>query len=106
MNPVIENYEFLSTLTAQMRMAATQGEWDRLVALEKQCSQRVVAMKAQDAATPLDEGMRLRKVALIRKMLADDAEIRNQTQPWMAQLQRLMQSAGQEQRLQQAYFGE
>ena len=106
MNPVIENYEFLSSLTAQMRVAATQGEWDHLVALEKQCSQRVQAMKAQDAATPLDEDTRLRKVALIRRMLADDAEIRNQTLPWMAQLQKLMQSAGQERRLQQAYFAE
>jgi len=106
MHPVIENYEFLSSLMGKMRMAATQGEWDHLVELEKQCSQRVQAMKAQDEVTPLDEDTRLRKVALIRSMLADDAEIRNQTQPWMAQLQKLMQSAGQERRLQQAYFGE
>ena len=106
MKPVIENYEFLSSLTAKMRVAATQGEWDHLVELEQHCSQRVQAMKAQDASTPLNEDMRLRKVALIRQMLADDAEIRNQTQPWMAQLQQLMQSTGQERRLQQAYFGE
>jgi len=106
MNPVIENYEFLSALTAKMREAATQGEWDHLVELEKQCSQRVQAIKAQDASTPINEEMRLRKVALIRQMLADDAEIRNQTQPWMAQLQQLIQSAGQERRLQQAYFAE
>lgn len=103
MNPVIENYEALSSLMGQMRVVATQGEWDRLVELESQCSRRVEAMKAMDAATPLDEDTRLRKVALIRKILADDKEIRNHTEPWMAQLQLLIQSAGQERRLQQAY---
>lgn len=106
MNPVIENYEFLSSITGQMRAAATQGAWDRLVELEKQCSQRVDAMKAQDTAAPVDESTRLRKVALIRKILADDAEIRNHTEQWMAQLQRIVQSTGQERRLREAYSGE
>lgn len=106
MNPVIENYESLSSIMGEMRAAATQGEWDRLVALEKQCSQRVEAMRVQDGAVQLDENTRLRKVALIRKILADDAEIRNRTEPWMVQLQRIMRSAGQGRRLQQAYSGE
>lgn len=86
-----------------MREAAVQGEWDRLVDLERQCSQRVESMKALDANTPLDENTRQRKVALIRKILADDAEVRNRTEPWMAQLQRIMQSARQEGRLLDAY---
>lgn len=103
MNPVVENYEVLSSIMGEMRVAATQGEWDRLVELESQCSRRVETMKAQDATTPIDENTRLLKVALIRKILADDKEIRNHTEPWMAQLQRLIQSAGQERLLQQAY---
>lgn len=105
MNPVIENYESLSSIMGQMREAATQGEWDHLVELEGQCSQRVEAMKTQDATTPLDENTRLRKAALIRKILADDKEIRNHAEPWMAQLQHLMQSAEHERRLHQAYSG-
>lgn len=103
MHPVIENYEQLSQLTAQMRVAATQGEWDRLVELEKQCRQRVESMKAQDASGPIDESTRLSKVALIRKILADDAEIRNQTEPWMGQVQHMLQSVRQERRVLDAY---
>jgi len=103
MNPVIENYEYLSSIMDQMRAAATQGEWDHLVELEGQCSQRVETMKTQNAATRIDESTRLRKVALIRKMLADDKEIRNHIEPRMAQLQHLIQSAGQERRLLRAY---
>ena len=103
---VIENYESLSTLTGQMRMAATRGEWDDLVELEKKCSQRVADMKVQDASTPIDEATRLRKVELIRKILADDAEIRNHTEAWMAQLQQIIQGTAQERRVRQAYSGE
>jgi len=102
MHPVIQNYEYLSSLTEQMRVAALQGEWDQLVELEKQCRARVAIMKVQDAAA-LDEATRLRKAELIRKILADDAEIRSLTEPWMAQLQRIMHSAQQESRLLDAY---
>lgn len=106
MNPVIENYEFLSSITAQMRVAATHGQWDQLVELEKQCSRHVEVMKTQDVGISTDENTRLRKMELIRKILEDDAEIRNHTEPWVAQLQRIMQSTGQERRLQQTYSSE
>jgi flagellar protein FliT len=105
MHPVIENYEYLSLLTAQMREAASQDKWDDLVELEKQCSLRVETMKALDASTPIDESTRLHKVALIRKILADDAEIRNRTEPWMAQLQRIIKGVVQERRLLETYSG-
>lgn len=105
MNPVIENYEYLSSLTGQMREAALHDKWDDLVELEKQCSQRVDSMKALDASAALDEDTRLRKVALIRKILADDAEIRNRVDPWMAQLQHTIQSTWQERRLHETYSG-
>ena len=85
-----------------MRYAAALGQLDQLVELEQQCSQHVTLMKQQDL-TPVDESIRLQKVALIKKILADDAAIRNQTLPWMAQLQRNMQSSRSEQRVNQAY---
>lgn len=100
---VITNYESLSAITSQMRHAAAQGEWDTLVELELQCSKQVAAMKPVDAATSLDEPTRQRKIQLIKKILADDADIRNRTEVWMAQLQHIMRSNRQEQRLQQAY---
>ena len=102
MNSVIENYQHLSEITQQMRNAAVLGEWDQLVELEQQCSQHVESMKQLDLV-PIDESIRLQKVALIHKILADDAAIRDKTLPWMAQLQRMMQSSRSEQRLKQAY---
>jgi flagellar protein FliT len=102
MDPVIEQYQHLSGITGKMREAATHGEWDKLIELEQQCNQHVSLMKKQNFAAP-DENTRLQKVALINKILADDAMIRDQTQPWMAQLQQNMQSNRNEQRVQHAY---
>jgi len=105
MNTVIENYQFLSGITEKMRHAVTLGEWDRLIELEQQCSRHVASMKQLDLA-PVDEGIRLQKVALINKILADDAEIRDLTLPWMAQLQCNIQGLRSEQRVKQAYASE
>jgi flagellar protein FliT len=102
MSSVIENYQYLSKLTSQMRDAASQGDWDKLVELEQQCSRHVESMKQQDLA-PIDENVRQKKAELIHKILADDAAIRDQTVPWMAQLQRIMQSSRSEQKVRQAY---
>lgn len=99
----IKNYELLYSLTEQMREAAISGEWDRLIDLEQQCRQLVAVMKPVDASTTLDEPTRQRKVRLIKKILAHDADIRSRTVTWMEQLQRIMQSNRQEQRLQQSY---
>lgn len=102
---VITNYESLSAITSRMRDAAVQGEWDTLVGLEQQCNRQVATMKPVDAVVSLDEPARQRKIQLIKKILADDAEIRNRTELWMAQLQHIMKSNRQEQQLQHAYGG-
>lgn len=106
MDSIIENYESLSTITGHMREAAAQGAWDRLLELEQQCRQQSRIMQAADAIATLDEDGRQRKVKLIRKILADDAAIRHHTEPWMAQLQRIMQNSKTEQRVRQAYSGD
>lgn len=105
MHSIVEEYKQLSTITGQMREAADAGDWEQLVALEKRCAQQVAEIKPHDAM-PTDEASRLQKVALIKKMLADDKAIRARTEPWMRQLDRIMQSARSEQRLQQAYMSQ
>lgn len=100
---ITKSYESLSVLTGEMRIAAVQGEWDRLVALEQQCRQHVTNIQAADEISQPDEATRQQIVQLIRKILADDAEIRTRTENWMAQLQHVMQSTRQELRLNQTY---
>jgi len=103
MSMLIEDYQSLSGITEQMRDAAVGGEWDRLIALEKECKRKVEEIKPRDCI-PSDPDDRAKKMALLKKILADDADIRNRTENWMEQLKRIMQSTRSEQRLQQTYL--
>ncbi len=100
---VIANYETVSTLTGQMRETAVRGDWDALVAIERQRDQLVAALKPLDRDTTLDTASRQRKNELITGILADDAEIRDLTRAWMDRFQVEMQSSVQELRLLKEY---
>lgn len=100
---VISLYETVAGITTQMLDAARSGDWDRLVVLESHCSSHVQRLKNGEPPEPLTGAVRQRKVEIIRKILADDREIRNLTEPWMQQLSALMQSTGTERKLSHAY---
>ena len=100
---IIAAYEAILALTGQMLEAARRSDWDSLVALEQDCKNRVEQLMAENGGQPLSNQFRQRKVEIIRKVLADDAEIRNITEPWMAHLQNILGSTTREQRLRQVY---
>lgn len=103
MSLLLEDYQRLSGITGQMREAAVGGEWDRLVSLEQECARKVEEIKPRDVI-PANPDERAQKLALLKKILADDADIRSRTENWMEQLQRIMHSPISEQRLQQTYL--
>lgn len=100
---VISLYETVAVITDQMLTAARNGDWDQLVALESRCAGHVEMLRTGEPPAPLTGANRERKVKIIKKILADDREIRNLTQPWMAHLSKLINSAGTERKLSQAY---
>jgi flagellar protein FliT len=100
---VLDIYGSIATKTAEMLDSAKQGDWDRLVALERDYADLIERLKRTDKGVLADAGFAQRKVALIRKVLADDAEIRRYTEPWMEQLDAHLGSARQQRQLQNAY---
>lgn len=96
-------YEQLAQLTRQMLDAAQHDDWDRLVALETQCSQKVQTLRSQQPAPLLSDALREQKVSLINRILADDRAIRCLTEPWMTRLAILINSTGTERKLSRAY---
>jgi flagellar protein FliT len=100
---IIQTYEAILAVTRDMLEAARRGEWDLLVEREQACRLLVDRLMAARTGAALEPEARRRKVEILRSVLADDAEIRNLTQPWLARLQHLMASAGQERRLHAAY---
>ena len=96
-------YDAMSALTEQMVRAAAAGDWDTLVLLEQQCAGHVQRLKDGEPTGALDGAHRERKVEAIRKMLDDDRKIRDLTMPWMAKLSAMINNAGAERRLANAY---
>jgi len=86
-----------------MLSAAQTGDWERLVSLEKDCSDLVAHLSRLENDDPLPEGLRVRKVAMIRKVLADDASIRDITEPWLARLGTMLGANRREQQLLRSY---
>lgn len=100
---VISLYETVAVITNQMLTAARNGDWDQLAALESRCASHVEILRKSEPPAPLTGVVREKKVKIIKKILADDREIRNLTEPWMAQLSQIINSTGNERKLSQAY---
>lgn len=100
---VITIYESVAEISDQMLAAARNAEWDRLAELEVQCSSHIDSLREGESPIRLTGEVRERKVKIIQKILADDREIRNITEPWMANLAKLINSNQTERKLVQAY---
>ena len=101
---VLAIYSSISAKTGEMLDAARVSDWERLIALEQDCRALVEALKRVEVdTTDTDSEYLEHKAEFIHKVLADDAEIRKLTEPWMTQLGVYLGSACQEQRLHRAY---
>ena len=79
-NEVLSMYENIAGLTAKMAGAATTGDWNGLAAMEKQCAAQAAGVET--GVPDLAGAARLRKIDLIKQILANDRAIRAVTEPW------------------------
>jgi flagellar protein FliT len=87
-NEVLSMYENLAGLTAQMSVAAQAGDWTTLTSLEKQCAGQAAAV--QTGVPALSGAPRMRKIDLLKQIMANDRAIRDVTEPWMGRLENAM----------------
>ncbi len=80
-NEVLSMYENLAGLTAQMSLAAQAGDWSTLSRLEQQCATQASA--AGTGVPALAGAARLRKIDLLKQIMANDRAVRDVTEPWM-----------------------
>jgi flagellar protein FliT len=87
-NEVLAMYENIAALTNRMAVAAQAGDMSGLEQLEQQCA---AASRATATGVPaLDGAPRMRKIDLLKQIMANDRAIREVTEPWMGQLDRVM----------------
>ena len=100
---ILDVYASVATVTGKMVDAARNSEWDRLIALGQDCGALIESLKRVDVGVSISAEYAQRKAGLIRKVLADDAEVRKFTEPWMTQIEVYLGSARQEKMLRRAY---
>jgi flagellar protein FliT len=100
---VISLYETVADITNQMLAAAREGDWEQLVVLESRCASHVATLKQDEPLVPLTGVVRERKVRIIKQILEQDRQIRSITEPWMEQLEALINNSRVELKLSQAY---
>lgn len=83
---MLNTYETLTEITGVMLDAARQGEWDHLAELEQRCRSHVGALM-QAGSVPLSESEQRARIASIRAILQNDAEIRALAEPRLDELQ-------------------
>lgn len=102
---IISIYEVVSEITDQMLVAAKSQDWERFSSLEVNCAKHIQTLRQEESPTPLPLQSKEKKVRLIQKILADDREIREITEPWMAHLSAMMRNTGTAHKLSNAYGG-
>jgi flagellar protein FliT len=103
MQTPIELYEEMTALSARMVEAARRNDWDDLIELERSVGALRMRLAEEEDNSRLDSGERERKAALIQRILADDAEIRRHTEPWMEQVRQFLGGARTKRQVDQAY---
>jgi flagellar protein FliT len=100
---VLECYEAIRLASGRMLSAARSNDLDGLAAAEAECAAMIARLRVLGDGPGLSpEGAR-RKMGIIRRVLDDDARIRELTQPWLQSLERLMQGATGQRKLHGAY---
>lgn len=87
----LSDLESMSTLSAKMVEAARDQDWDRLWSLEQELARLRDDTPGLTAVPNAAE--RSRRITLMRQLLADDAEIRRHTEPWMQAVQTWLKPA-------------
>lgn len=98
----LKQYDAILELSGRMLAAARRDDWDTVIAEERRCRMLVSVMQSAEEIEP-SEDERVQKSAIIRKLLTDDAEIRNLAQPWLQHLEGLLTSSGNSRKLDLRY---
>lgn len=88
---VLALYREVERLTGSMLSAAHRADWDRLVELEAGCASCVKALQGCGVPEQLSAEAKQQKAELLRRILANDREIRQLTEPWMKNLAKYLE---------------
>ncbi len=80
---LIALYEEVALMTSRMLTAAQQRDWDQLSRLEHSCASCIERISGCTNVPRLTGEIRQRKISLLRRILDNDRETRELSEPWM-----------------------
>ena len=100
---ILAAYEHLAEVTARMRLAASEEDWNRVIVLESECASVYTALASIENGVSGDAEYQRRKSELICKLLDDDADIRERVSGQLTRIWHLIDGRPRVARLAAAY---
>lgn len=100
---VIECYEAIARASGKMLACAQAADWDGLIAAEMECAGHINQVSALTKKATISDDGNKRRMAIIHRVLADDAQIRNLVEPRLVQLEGFLHGRANGRRVQHAY---
>ena len=87
---LLQRYEALAQVSRRMLDAAREDDWMQVARLEVRCGQLIEELKAALKLEALSAAEQRQRIAFLRNILSNDAEIRARAEPWLSQLENLV----------------
>lgn len=89
---LIPFYEAIADASRLMLAAARDDDWDEVVRLEQGCRELIAQLEVAARTQRLAGAEQRRRIELLRAILANDAEMRTRAEPWLRQLERMLEA--------------
>ncbi len=100
---ILGSYQLLAQVSAQMRAAAVNEDWDRVMTLESECAPVYSRLMNSEEHGPVDAQYQRRKSELICELLEHDAEIRERISGQLTNIWRLIHGRAKVEQLSSTY---
>jgi flagellar protein FliT len=90
-NTLIDYYRALEAASFSMLEAAKSDDWDGVVRLEGTCTVLIEQLRFNSTSQNLPAEQRPEKTGIMRRILANDAQIRYLAEPWMAHFEKRLE---------------
>ncbi|OYV01466.1 MAG: flagellar protein FliT [Burkholderiales bacterium PBB5] len=90
-NSLLSYYEAIEKASADMLEAARAGDWNHVIKLEGACVLLISQLKNAARGNNLSAEESQLKSRILQRVLVNDAEIRHLAEPWLEDIDQMMQ---------------
>lgn len=88
---LFDYYRAIESSSSKMLEAARAEDWDQVVRFEGACAVLIEQLRQRAETEDLPSSQQIEKARIMQRILRNDAEIRLLVEPWLAQLDELLQ---------------